>query len=49
MRKIKVRKDLVSKTEYSKMYNINRVTVDKMIKDGILSVEEISGKHYIKI
>ena len=37
----------MSKTEYSKAYNINRVTIDKMIVDGELSVEVISGKDYI--
>jgi len=39
----------MSKTEYSKVYNINRVTIDKMIADGELSVEVISGKDYILI
>lgn len=49
MRKIKVRKDLMSKTEYSRAYSVDRPRIDKMIEDGLLSVEEISGKHYIKI
>lgn len=49
MKKIIVRKDLMSKSEYSKKYNINRVTLDKMIREGELVVEEISGKHYIRI
>jgi len=49
MKKIKVRNDLLSKSDYSKKYNISRVTIDKMIKNGDLAVEEISGKHYIKV
>jgi hypothetical protein len=49
MRKIKVRDDLMSKADYCKKYSINRVAIDKMIEEGKLSVEEISGKHYIKI
>ena len=49
MRKIKIRTDLMSKLDYSKKYNISRVTIDKMINEGMLSVEEISGKHYIKV
>ena len=39
----------MSKNDYSKKYRINRMAVDKMIEDGELSVEEISGKHYIKL
>lgn len=49
MRKIRIRTDLMSKSEYSKTHNIARPTIDKMIEDGDLSVEEISGIHYIKI
>ena len=49
MKKIKIRTDLMSKSDYSKKYKISRVTIDKMIEDGLLSVEEISGIHYIKI
>jgi len=49
MKRIKVRNDLMSKLDYSRTYGINRPTVDKMIENGELSVEEISGKHYIKI
>ena len=47
MKKIKVRTDLMSKSEYSKKYNISRVEIDKRINSGDLSVEEISGKHYV--
>lgn len=47
MKRIRVRDDLMSKTEYSKAYNINRVRIDKMVSNGELSVERISGKDYI--
>jgi len=49
MKKIKIRNDLMKKTEYSKKYGINRVKIDKMINDGELSVERISGTDYIKL
>ncbi len=49
MKKIIVRKDLMSKSDYSKKYGINRPAIDRMIKEGKLIVEEISGKHYIKL
>lgn len=49
MRKIIIRKDLMSKSDYSNKYGINRVAIDKKIKDGELTVEEISGKHFIRI
>ena len=49
MKRKRIRNDLMSKTEYSKNYNINRVTIDKMIEEGELSVEVISGKDYILI
>jgi hypothetical protein len=49
MKKIRKRTDLMSKSEYSKAYNIARPTIDKMIDNGDLHVEEISGIHYIKI
>ena len=39
----------MSKSEYSHVFNIDRMKIDKMIKEGNLSVEEISGKHYIII
>jgi len=47
MKKIKVRTDLMSKSDYAKKYSLNRVVIDRMIKDGELAVEEISKKHYI--
>jgi hypothetical protein len=49
MKRIKVRTDLMSKSDYSKRYGLNRTTLDKKIEDGYLAVEEISGKHYIKV
>lgn len=49
MRKIKVRNDLMSKSEYSRQYKISRPKIDEMINNGQLSVEEISGTHFIKI
>jgi len=49
MKKIIVRRDLMSKSDYSKKYGINRVAIDKKIKDGELVVEEISGKHFIRV
>lgn len=49
MKRIIKRDDLMSKSDYSKKYGINRVTIDQMIEDGKLIVEEISEKHYIKI
>jgi len=47
MKRIKIRKDLVSKTEYSKRYKLNRVRLDIMIENGDLQVERISGTDYI--
>lgn len=49
MKRKRVRTDLMSKTEYSKAYNKNRVAIDKMIEEGELSVEVISGRDYILI
>ena len=49
MRNIVIRKDLMSKSEYSKQYRISRPTIDKMINEGKLKVEEISGTHFIKV
>ena len=43
------RKDLMSKSEYSKACNVSRPTIDKMIKNGELSVEIISNTEYIKL
>ena len=47
MKRKKIRDDLISKMEYSKAYNVSRVTIDKMIDNGELAVEVISNKDYI--
>ena len=49
VKKVKVRSDLLSKSDYAKRYNKSRPTIDKMIESGQLEVEEISGVDYIKI
>jgi very-short-patch-repair endonuclease len=49
MKRIIERKDLMNKMEYSKQYNINRVAIDKMIEEGKLVVERISGVDYIRL
>jgi DNA-binding GntR family transcriptional regulator len=49
MKRITVRTDLMSKSEYSKQYGVNRMTIDRMIQDGKLFVERISGTDYIKL
>jgi len=49
MKKIIIRNDLVKKSDYSKKYGINRVTIDKMINEGTLTVERISGTDYIRL
>jgi predicted site-specific integrase-resolvase len=49
MKRITVRNDLMKKAEYSKQYGINRMTIDRMIRDGELPVERISGTDYIKL
>jgi hypothetical protein len=49
MKRIIERNDLMSKMDYSKKYNINRVAIDKMISEGKLAVERISGVEYIRL
>lgn len=49
MKRIIERKDLMSKMEYSQKYNINRVAIDKLIEEGELVVERISGVDYIRL
>jgi hypothetical protein len=49
MRKVIVRKDLMSKSDYSKKYSINRVTIDRLIEEGKLAVEQISGIDFIRL
>ena len=39
----------MSKTDYSKKYNVSRPTIDKMIEEGKLVVENISGTDYIRL
>lgn len=47
MKRIKIRTDLMSKSDYSKKYGINRVKIDKLIEEGELHIERISGVDYI--
>ena len=49
MKRITVRNDLMSKSNYSKKYCISRPTIDQRIKDGLLSIERIDGIDYIKV
>lgn len=49
MKRITIRKDLMSKSNYSKKYMISRPTIDTKIKNGELSIERIDGIDYIKI
>lgn len=49
MKRITIRKDLMSKSNYSKKYMISRPTIDTKIKKGELSIERIDGIDYIKI
>jgi hypothetical protein len=49
MKRIIERKDLMSKSEYSRQYGINRMAVDKLIEEGKLVVERISGVDYIRL
>ena len=49
MKRITIRKDLMSKSNYSKQYNISRPTIDQRIKDGLLAIERIDGVDYIKL
>ena len=49
MKRITFRTDLMNKMDYSKKYGIDRVSIDRMINEGKLAVEEISGTHYIKV
>jgi hypothetical protein len=49
MKRITVRTDLMSKSNYSKKYGISRPTIDERIKHGLISVERIDGVDYIKI
>ena len=44
-----IRNDLMSVSEYAKKYGTNRVRVYKMIDNGELTVEHISGTDYIRL
>ena len=49
MKRMIIRDDLMSKSEYSKKYGINRVDLDKKIKGGEIAVEQISGTDYVRL
>lgn len=49
MKRVIERKDLMSKSEYSQQYGINRVAIDKLIEEGKLVVERISKVDYIRL
>jgi hypothetical protein len=44
---IKVRKELMTKSQYSELYCINRVTLNSWINKGIVAVEQIGGKIFV--
>ena len=47
MKRVIIRKDLMKKQNYAKHYGVSRPTLDKMISDGLVSVEHIDGTDYI--
>ena len=47
MKRVTIRKDLMKKQNYAKHYCVSRPTLDKMISDGLVSVEHIDGTDYI--
>ena len=47
MKRVTIRKDLMKKQNYAKQYGVSRPTLDKMISDGLVSVEHIDGTDYI--
>ena len=49
MKRITIRTDLISKSNYAKKYMISRPTIDTKIKNGELAIERIDGIDYIKI
>jgi hypothetical protein len=49
MKRITIRTDLISKSNYSKKFMISRPTIDSKIKNGELSIERIDGVDYIKL
>jgi len=49
MKRITIRTDLISKSNYAKKYMISRPTINTKIKNGELAIERIDGIDYIKI
>lgn len=49
MKRITVRNDLMSKSDYSKKYMVSRPTIDTKIKNGELAIERIGKIDYIKL
>lgn len=49
MKKVIRRPDLMKKANFSKKYGVNRVTLDKQIKTGLIPVERIDGTDYIRL
>lgn len=49
MKKVIRRPDLMKKMNFSKQYGINRVTLDKRIKQGLIPVERIDGTDFIRL
>jgi len=49
MKRITIRTDLMSKSNYAKKYMVSRPTIDTKIKNGELAIERIDGVDYIKI
>ena len=49
MKRVTIRTDLISKSNYAKKYMVSRPTIDTKIKNGELSVERIDGTDYIKL
>jgi hypothetical protein len=48
MKRITIRTDLMSKSNYAKKFLISRPTIDTKIKNGELAIERIDGVDYIK-
>ncbi len=42
-------KDLYTKTEYCKYYNISRPTLDKRIRNGDVRIAKINGAILVKV
>lgn len=47
--KIIIRTDLLSKSDFSRRYEISRSKLDELIRDNMLQIEVISGVSYINI